>query len=50
MKNPRKTLEGLAAHLFQLKTGEETMRWLDENLGLEPGGEQVGMMDYPPVN
>ena len=43
---PRKTLEGLAAHLFQLKTGEETMRWLDENLGWE----QVGMMDYPPVN
>jgi hypothetical protein len=27
---PRKTLEGLAAHLFNLKTGEDTMRWLDE--------------------
>merc|ERR1712012_385848 len=26
----KKTLEGLAAHLFQLKTDESTMRWLDE--------------------
>jgi len=26
----QKTLEGLAAHLFNLKTGENTMRWLDE--------------------
>lgn len=25
----KKTLEGLAAHLFQLKTGEDSMRWLD---------------------
>lgn len=24
--------QGLAAHLFQLKTGEDTMRWLDELL------------------
>lgn len=26
----KKTLEGLAAHLFQLKVGEKTMKWLDE--------------------
>jgi len=26
----KKTLEGLAAHLFNLKTGEKTMRWLDD--------------------
>ncbi|CAJ1405749.1 unnamed protein product [Effrenium voratum] len=30
MEDLKKTLEGLAAHLFQLKTGEDTMRWLDE--------------------
>uniref|UniRef100_A0A7S4VCA4 phenylalanine--tRNA ligase n=1 Tax=Alexandrium monilatum TaxID=311494 RepID=A0A7S4VCA4_9DINO len=26
----KRTLEGLAAHLFQLKIGDDTMRWLDE--------------------
>jgi phenylalanyl-tRNA synthetase alpha chain len=26
----KKTLEGLAEHLFQLKTGEDTMRWNDD--------------------
>lgn len=26
----KKTLEGLAAHLFQLKTGKDTMRWNDD--------------------
>jgi len=26
----KRTLEGLAAHLFNLRTGEDTMRWLDE--------------------
>ena len=30
LEDLKKTLEGLAAHLFQLKTGEDTMRWLDE--------------------
>lgn len=30
MEDLKKTLEGLAAHLFNLKTGEDTMRWLDE--------------------
>eukprot|EP00441_Pelagodinium_beii_P037207 CAMPEP_0197644568 /NCGR_PEP_ID=MMETSP1338-20131121/17498_1 /TAXON_ID=43686 ORGANISM="Pelagodinium beii, Strain RCC1491" /NCGR_SAMPLE_ID=MMETSP1338 /ASSEMBLY_ACC=CAM_ASM_000754 /LENGTH=467 /DNA_ID=CAMNT_0043217987 /DNA_START=60 /DNA_END=1463 /DNA_ORIENTATION=+ len=30
MEDLKKTLEGLAAHLFSLKTGEDTMRWLDE--------------------
>eukprot|EP00442_Polarella_glacialis_P008960 CAMPEP_0115113642 /NCGR_PEP_ID=MMETSP0227-20121206/41513_1 /TAXON_ID=89957 /ORGANISM="Polarella glacialis, Strain CCMP 1383" /LENGTH=500 /DNA_ID=CAMNT_0002513751 /DNA_START=59 /DNA_END=1561 /DNA_ORIENTATION=- len=30
MEDLKKTLEGLAAHLFQLRTGEDSMRWLDE--------------------
>jgi len=30
MEDLKRTLEGLAAHLFNLKTGEDTMRWLDE--------------------
>jgi len=30
MVDLKKTLEGLAAHLFGLQPGEDTMRWLDE--------------------
>jgi len=30
MEDLKKTLEGLAAHLFGLQPGEDTMRWLDE--------------------
>lgn len=30
MEDLKRTLEGLAAHLFSLKVGDDTMRWLDE--------------------